>query len=70
VLQEVNLPFSNAEELAAMSEVLLARVPAGEYPNLARVSRELVASGFDYADEFEFGLDLILEGIERADRGA
>jgi hypothetical protein len=24
-----------------------------------------MASGFDYAAEFEFGLDLILDGIER-----
>jgi hypothetical protein len=22
--------------------------------------------GYDYADEFEFGLDLILDGLERA----
>ena len=69
-LQEVELPFSNAEELAAMGEQLLAQVPADQYPNLARVSAELLASGFDYGDEFEFGLDLILDGIERALQGA
>jgi AcrR family transcriptional regulator len=69
-LQEVNMPFSNAEELAAVGELLLAQVPADRYPNFARVSAELLASGFDYADEFEFGLDLILEGIERALQGA
>jgi hypothetical protein len=34
------------------------------------LSAELLASGFDYADEFEFGLDLILDGIERAPQGA
>ncbi|OGO58013.1 MAG: AcrR family transcriptional regulator [Chloroflexi bacterium RBG_16_69_14] len=69
-LQEVHLPFSNAEELAAVGELLLAQVPADQYPNLVRVSSELFASGFDYADEFEFGLDLILDGIERAARGS
>ncbi|HSW43900.1 MAG TPA: TetR/AcrR family transcriptional regulator C-terminal domain-containing protein [Patescibacteria group bacterium] len=53
-----------------MGEQLLAHVPAGEYPHLVRVSRELLASGFDYADEFELGLDLILDGIERALQGA
>jgi len=62
-LQEVNFPFSNAEELAAMSEELLANLQADEYPNSARVARELLTSGFDYADEFEFGLDLILDAI-------
>jgi len=62
-LQELNFPFSNAEELAAMSEELLANLQADEYPNSARVARELLTSGFDYADEFEFGLDLILDAI-------
>ena len=69
-LQEVNLPFTNADELAAVGEELLAQVPADQYPNLVRVSGELLASGFDYADEFEFGLDLILDGIERTMQGA
>ncbi|MHB8890762.1 MAG: TetR/AcrR family transcriptional regulator [Candidatus Limnocylindrales bacterium] len=65
-LQEVHLPFSNAEELAAVGEELLAQVPADAYPNMSRVAGELLASGFDYGNEFEFGLDLILAGIERA----
>ena len=69
-LQEVNLPFSNAEELAAMGEDLLAHVAADEYPNTARVASELLASGFDYGNEFEFGLDLILDGIGRVLKGA
>jgi hypothetical protein len=30
------------------------------------VGAELLASGFDYAAEFEYALDLILDGIERA----
>jgi len=65
-LQEVNLPFSNAEELAAVGEQLLAHLSADAYPNLVRASRELLGSGFNYGDEFAFGLDLILDGIERA----
>jgi AcrR family transcriptional regulator len=69
-LQETNFPFSNAEELAAVGEQMLAQVPADQYPNLVRVSDELLASGFDYRDEFEFGLDLILDGIARALEGA
>ena len=31
-LQEANLPFSNAEELAAVGEQLLAQVPADAVP--------------------------------------
>lgn len=64
-LQETNLPFDSAAELAEMGDVLLAQVPADTYPTFVSVSRELLASGFDYAAEFDFGLDLILDGIER-----
>jgi AcrR family transcriptional regulator len=69
-LQEVNFPFSNAEELSAVVGELLAQVPADAYPSLARVGSELLASGFDYADEFEFGLDLILDAIGPVLQGA
>jgi AcrR family transcriptional regulator len=65
-LQEVNLPFESADDLAELGPGLLAQVPADTYPTFVRVSEELLASGFDYRAEFEFGLDLILEGIERA----
>jgi AcrR family transcriptional regulator len=68
-IQEVNLPFSNADELAEVAGPLAARLPADVYPHLARASTELLAARFDYADEFEYGLDLILDGIERAIAG-
>lgn len=44
--------------------------PATEYPYLNEVIVERVLIGFDYADEFEFGLDLILDGLERLRAGA
>jgi AcrR family transcriptional regulator len=65
VLQEQGLPFGSREELAEVGEALLAQVPADVYPYLSEVAGSLLASGFDYADEFEWGLDLILDGIER-----
>ena len=40
------------------------QLPADEYPHLARVGRELIESGFDYAEQFEVGLELILDGLE------
>src|SRR5918999_5686717 len=61
-LQEATLPFSSPEEMASLSEQIMAAV-ADAYPNLARVQRELVGSGFDYADEFEAGLDIILGAL-------
>ena len=61
-LQEATLPFSSPEEMASMSEQMLVAV-ADAYPHLATVQRELVGSGFDYADEFEAGLDIILGAL-------
>lgn len=61
-LQEATLPFSSPEEMASMSEQMLA-VVADAYPHLASVQRDLVGSGFDYADEFDAGLDIILRAL-------
>jgi AcrR family transcriptional regulator len=63
VLQEVSLPFASAEELAEVGAEMLAGADADAYPHLARVSSELLEAGFDYADEFEVGLDLVLDAI-------
>ena len=64
-LQERSLPFSGPEELAEIGPAMLQSIPAERYPDLARVAAELIASRFDYGAEFEFGLDLILDAIER-----
>jgi AcrR family transcriptional regulator len=61
-LQEATLPFSSQEEMASLSEQMLAAM-ADAYPNLAAVQRDLVGSGFVYADEFEAGLDIILDAL-------
>src|ERR671918_2600213 len=61
-LQEATLPFSSPEEMASLSGEMLAQV-ADAYPQLARVQRELVGAGFDYAREFEAGLDIILGAL-------
>jgi AcrR family transcriptional regulator len=63
-LQERGMPFATPEEMAAM-EASMFQGLAGEYPHLQAVASDLIASRFSYADEFDFGLDLILDGIER-----
>lgn len=65
-VQEQNLPSGTPQELAEMAELMVETVPAEEYPYLNEVIVDHVLKhGFDYADEFEFGLDLILAGLER-----
>ncbi len=66
-LQEATLPFDTAEETAEVAQAILAQLPAAEYPHLAELTVEhVLRPGYDYADEFAFGLDLILDGLERA----
>jgi AcrR family transcriptional regulator len=67
LLQERSLPFDTAEESGA---VAAAQAPSFEdFPYLMEVATELPKRGYDYATEFEFGLDLILDGLERVRSG-
>ena len=66
-MQELNLPFSTPEETAAMAVTFLDHFPAEEYPHLAELTvKHVLRPGYDYGNEFGFGLDLILDGLERA----
>lgn len=65
-LQESTLPVATSEALSEIAPEMLAAYAGGRYPNLERVATDLVAAGFRYADEFEPGLDLILDALERA----
>ena len=70
-LQERGLPFDTPQETAALAQVMLARFPADQYPHLAEFTfGHVMQPGYDYGDEYEFGLDLILDGLERAHRTA
>jgi AcrR family transcriptional regulator len=63
-LQEASLPFHTAEEAAEVAEMIMKRMPPDEYPHLTELAVEHVLQpGYDYGDEFEFGLDLILDGL-------
>jgi AcrR family transcriptional regulator len=65
-LQEAGLPFADAEGLADMTqEVFLPQMPPEQYPYLNETAKELMQSGYDPADEFIYGLNLILDGLER-----
>lgn len=65
VLQEANLPFDTAAELADMVEdVFLPQLPPDEFPYLSESAAELLAAGYDPAEEFAFGLDLVLAALE------
>jgi AcrR family transcriptional regulator len=65
-LTKMNLPFSTPEETAALAETMLEPFPANQYPNLVEFLTEHVRRpSYDYGDEFELGLDIILDALER-----
>ena len=65
-LNELSLPFDNSEKVAEVAGNILRESPTGEYPYLAEMAIDRVMKpGYDYGDEFEFGLDLILDGLGR-----
>jgi AcrR family transcriptional regulator len=54
----------------SLAKVMLRQLPANEYPYIAEtVGGYVTKSGYEFADEFEFGLALILDALERL-RGA
>lgn len=69
VLQEVNLPFNDSDDLGEVLDTMVPTDLAQAYPYFAELTSEyVVKEGYSYADEFEFGLGLILDGLERAAR--
>jgi AcrR family transcriptional regulator len=69
-LTKMNLPFETSDDLANVAESMLEPFPPGEYPHMVEIlTGHVMKPGYDYGDEFEYGLDLILDGLERV-RGA
>jgi AcrR family transcriptional regulator len=65
-LQEKTLPVDTPGQLAEAAESMRRQFSADEYPHIAEtITEHVTKSGYDFADEFEFGLDLILDGLER-----
>lgn len=70
VLQEVNLPFDDADDLAEVVESIMPQLSADDYPHLVELTTEHVLQpGYSYGNEFEYGLGLILNGLETAVHG-
>ncbi|NYJ02927.1 AcrR family transcriptional regulator [Nocardioides thalensis] len=67
VVQESSMPFDSAGASPEAMEELTAgmRELATELPHLAQMVEHARGSGYAYADEFEVGLDVVLDGLER-----
>ncbi|MGI8552931.1 MAG: TetR/AcrR family transcriptional regulator C-terminal domain-containing protein [Dehalococcoidia bacterium] len=68
-LQQTNMLLHTPAQVSEVGEHILRQL-AGEYLHLAElITDHAMKPGYEYSDEFEFGLDLILDGLERL-RGA
>jgi AcrR family transcriptional regulator len=69
VLQEVNLPFNDEDEIGELVEQIMPMLSAEEYPHLVELTFEHVMKpGYRFGNEFAYGLHLILDGLERDTR--
>jgi AcrR family transcriptional regulator len=69
-LQEASLPFDTPEKTTQVAQEIFGQFPAGEYPHLTELTiQHILQPGYHYSGEFEIGLDLILDAIERAANG-
>jgi AcrR family transcriptional regulator len=64
-LQEASLPF-NPQTVTEATEAIMRHF-AGEYPHLAEMATEhILRPGYDFGDEFEIGLGVILDALTRS----
>jgi AcrR family transcriptional regulator len=63
-MQRLDFPYS-AKELKRMAKDFLSDFPIETYPDFAEHVNQHFDPDFAASDSFEFGLDLILDGLER-----
>lgn len=63
-IQEASLPATTGDEVAELAESILEDIPKDEYPHLMELTTDhILQPGYDFGDEFNFGLKLILAGF-------
>ncbi|MFJ3876455.1 TetR/AcrR family transcriptional regulator C-terminal domain-containing protein [Streptomyces sp. NPDC090077] len=66
-LQEKTLPVGSPEETAGLADAIMSGFGDGEYPYLTEIATaHVMRPGYSYGDEFEYGLDLVLDGLRQA----
>ena len=68
-LQKLNFPFEPSE-YATMAKAFLPMIPAAQFPYLNGMSQQVITGHHDGLHDFEFGLDLILDGLTALLAGA
>lgn len=65
-LQEAHLPATGGQDSRETTGGIASQFAAGQYPHLAEFIIEHVGKpDYDFAAEFDYGLDPILDGLAR-----
>jgi len=68
-LSEAALPIHGPESVAEIAGSMMQAYAPDAYPHLAEFTTEhVIRPGYDFGEEFPFGLDVILDGLARAVR--
>jgi AcrR family transcriptional regulator len=63
-LQEASLPFEGAGSAADVAGSIMEGFALGDYPHLVEfASQHVLQPGYDFGAQFDFGLNLILDGL-------
>ena len=69
VLQELQLPFDTEDnqDTQEVAKSIFEKIPEGALPHMVEfTTKHVLKPGYSYAKEFDYGLELILDGLERA----
>jgi hypothetical protein len=70
-LQEAGLPFDETGTVGDVAEPIMENFSTDEYPHLVQMATDYyLQPGYSFGDEFEWGLELILDGLAKSAAGA
>jgi AcrR family transcriptional regulator len=70
VIQETSMPFSRSDEMTESAESVPDQITTNEHRHLVEIEERALRSEYSFDREFEFGLDLILDALDRTAREA
>jgi AcrR family transcriptional regulator len=63
--QQLNMAYSGEEKMEKRAGTIRGIIPFESYPYLTQMAESAMKAGYDEDADFEFGLTLILDGLER-----
>jgi AcrR family transcriptional regulator len=64
-MSEASLPINGPETVGEVAESMMFEFLAADYPNLLEFTTgHILQPGYDFGLEFDYGLDLVLDGLE------